>query len=146
VFPDPRVINFISQNFIPVKVHIKEQPQNFERFGAQWTPTEVLLDPDGTERYRFEGFLPAEDFLAHLQTGLARSAFERQHWQEAERLYRQVVEQFPNTELAPAALYWAGVSRYKATGNAAALGETAGQFKKRYTDSTWAKKASVWAA
>ena len=146
MYPDPRVANFISQNFIPVKIHIKEQPQNFERFGAQWTPTEIILDAGGTERYRFEGFLPAEDFIAHLQSGLARSAFEHKQYQEAERLYREIVDQFPNTEVAPEALYWAGVAKYKASGNAAALGETAGQFKKKYTGSSWAKKASVWAA
>ena len=138
--------SFITQNFIPVKIHIKEQPQNFQRFGAQWTPTEIILDPEGAERYRFEGFLPAEDFIAHLQAGLARSAFEHSQWQEAERLYRQIVEQFPNTEVAPEALYWAGVAKYKATGNAEALGETAANFKKKYTGSSWAKKASVWAA
>ena len=40
---------------------------------------------------------------------------------------------------------WAGVARYKATGDAAALKDTAERFKKRYADSTWAKKASVWA-
>lgn len=146
MYPNPRVADFISRNFIPVKIHVKEQPQNFQRFGAQWTPTEIILDSEGTERYRFEGFLPAEDFIAHLQSGLARSAFEHNHWQEAERLYRQIVEQFPNTELAPEALYWAGVAKYKGTGNAAALGETAANFKKKYTESSWAKKASVWAA
>lgn len=137
---------FISENFIPLRSHIKEQPQNFERFGAQWTPTEIILDAEGNERYRFEGFLPVDEFLAHLQLGLARSAFERKQFQEAERLYRNVVEEFPNTEVAPEALYWTGVSKYKGSGNAAALGETAANFKKKYSDTGWAKKASVWAA
>ena len=40
--------------------------------------------------------------------------------------------------------YWAGVSRYRASGDAQALSDTAASFDRRYRDSTWAKKASVW--
>jgi len=35
-------------------------------------------------------------------------------------------------------------SRYKATNDAAALAGTAEAFSRRYQDSVWAKKASVW--
>jgi hypothetical protein len=62
----------VNERFVPIKIHIKENPTGFERFGAQWTPTVIVADPDGTERYRFEGYLPAEDFLAQL--GLVASS------------------------------------------------------------------------
>lgn len=146
MYPDPRVEAFINQNFIPVKIHIKEQPQTFQRFGAQWTPTIQILDWDGAKRHQFEGFLPADDFLAQLKLGLAHLVFARQDWKLAEQRFGEIVQQLSNTDAAPEALYWAGVARYKASGNAAALGETAQQFKKNYPQSTWAKKASVWAA
>jgi len=112
---------------------------------VQWTPTLLILDPEGTQRRRFEGYLPADEFLAQLHIGLAHAAFSRKQWEEAERRYRQVVEQFPTTEAAPEALYWSGVAKYKASGNPVALGETAQRFKQSYTESAWAKKASVWA-
>lgn len=134
----------MNENFIPVKIHIKEQPQTFQRFGAQWTPTAIILDSEDKEQHRFEGFLPADDFLAQLHLGLAKSAFAHQDFAGAEKRFRTIVEKFPNTEAAPEALYWAGVSKYKATNNPAALGETGQQFKSRYLDSSWAKKASVW--
>ena len=54
------------------------------------------------------------------------------------------MQQFPGTDAAPEALYWAGVARYKATGDAASLKDTARAFTQQYQDSTWAKKASVW--
>jgi TolA-binding protein len=54
------------------------------------------------------------------------------------------VKRYPETEAAPEAVYWAGVARYKATGDASALSETARQFRERYQSSSWAKKASVW--
>jgi len=81
-----------------------------------------------------------------LQLGLAHLAFKRGDFAQAEPLFRRVVDELPQSDAAPEALYWAGVARYKATNDASALGETAQAFKKKYNDSTWAKKASVWAA
>ena len=138
--------SFVNDHYIPVKVHIKEQPQIFERFGVQWTPTMQVLDPDGTKRHQFEGFLPADDFLAHLKLSLAHSAFARQQWNEAERRYQEIVSTLPGSDVASEALYWVGVSQYKNTADPAALRRTAEAFKTRYVDSTWAKKASVWAS
>jgi hypothetical protein len=150
VYPDERVTRFVQENFLPARVHIKDQPEEFRRFGqrysVQWTPTLLVIDPEETERHRIEGFLPAEDLLAQLMLGLGHSAFARQQWDEAKQRFREVVDRFPGTEAAPEALYWAGVSRYKAKGNAAALAETAREFKQRYQTTSWAKKASVWAA
>jgi TolA-binding protein len=140
------VAELIDRHFIPVKIHIKEQPATFDRFNAQWTPTFVILDPDGTERYRFEGFLPARDLLAQLEFGLGHVAFGRKQFDQAEKQFRRVVEAYPDSEAAPPALYWAGVAKYKATNDAGALAETAAAFKQRYAASDWAKKASVWAA
>lgn len=104
-----------------------------------------LCSAGGEERHRIEGFLPVEDFLAQLTLGLGHSAFGRGDFSDAERSFRQVVERHPATEASPEALYWAGVARYKATNDAAALRDTAEQFRSRYQGTSWAKKASVWA-
>ena len=104
------------------------------------------LDPEGVERHRIEGFLPADDFLAQLTLGLGHSAFAREDFAAAERWFREVVDRYPASEAAPEALYWAGVAHYKVTGDPAALVETAAQFTQRYQDTSWGKKASVWAA
>jgi outer membrane protein assembly factor BamD (BamD/ComL family) len=104
----------------------------------------AVRDAGGTERHRFQGYLPAADFLAQLKLGLAHAARARGDWADAERRYRELAEDSSQADVAPEALYWAGVSKYKGTGDAAALGETAGAFKTRFTDSPWAKKASVW--
>jgi hypothetical protein len=146
VYPDERVASFIQENFVPVRIHMQENPKGFARFGAQWTPTVIVADPDGRERYRLEGYLPAEDFLAQLELGLGKSAFGNSNFAEAERRFRSVATKFPKSETAPEALYWMGVSKYKATNDANALKETAKAFRSQYKDSQWAKKASVWAA
>jgi hypothetical protein len=79
-----------------------------------------------------------------LQLGLAHAAKARGDWSEAERRYREIANDGAAADVAAEAQYWAGVSKYKATGDAGALAETAQQFKTRFTDSPWAKKASVW--
>jgi hypothetical protein len=148
VYPDERVARFIQDNFIPARVHIKEQSEDYRRFSqryhAQWTPTLLVIDPEGNERHRIEGFLPADDLTAQLALGLGHSAFARERWDEAERRFREVVDRFPKTESAPEALYWTGVARYKGKGDVSALSETGREFTRRYQDTSWAKKASVW--
>jgi len=148
VWPDPRVVSFVTDNFLPARVHVKDDSALFQKYGekynAQWTPTILMLDPGGEERYRIEGFLPADEFLAQLMVGRAQVAFAQQKWDEAERRFREVVDKFPDTDAAPEALYWAGATAYKGNNDAAALTQTAQAFKDRYQDTSWAKKASVW--
>lgn len=129
-------------------MHVREQAADFhrfgERYGAQWTPTILELDPDGAEQHRVEGFLDAPDLLAQLKLGLGKSLFKAKKWQEAERNFREVVEQYGQSDAAAEALYWAGVSRYKASGDATELKNTAAAFTRQYRDSPWAKKSSIW--
>jgi TolA-binding protein len=148
VYSDPKVIDFITRHFVPVRVHVKDNGADFkrlgERFNAQWTPTTLVVDGSGTERYRIEGFLPVQDFLSQLALGMARAAFARNDYANAERLYREVVDRFPDSEAAPEAQYWTGVSKYRATNDPSALKATRDAFRQRYQNSAWAKKASVW--
>ncbi len=148
MYPDPRVAQLIEQNFSPVRVHVKEQADDFKRlgakYGAQWTPTILILDSSGEERHRIEGFLPADDFIAQILLGLGKSAFARGDFADAERRYREIADKYPSTDAGPEALYWAGVARYKATNDPSALAQTAASFKQRYQETSWAKKASVW--
>jgi TolA-binding protein len=148
VYPDPRVVEFVSERFVPVRVHIRENQDEYKRlggrYGVQWTPTILILDDEGVERHRVEGFLPVDDFLSQLAFGVARAAFQRQQYAEAERLFREVVERYGQTDAAPEALYWAGVSTYRATSDPSALKATGKAFSEQYPDSIWAKKASVW--
>ena len=104
----------------------------------------IIADSDGIERYRYEGY-PPEDLVAQLALGLGKAHFARGEWFEAEERFRGVLERHADLDIAPEALYWAGVSRYKATGDAITLQETAKAFQSQYRDSSWAKKASVWA-
>ena len=124
--------------------HIKEHPAYFHRFDAVWTPTVLILDPKGEERWRVEGYLPKKEFRAQLEIGLARAAFMRKQWADAEQRYARVIEGYGDTVAAPEAVYWRGVSQYKRTNDHTVLGEVAEQLKQKYGDSVWTQKASVW--
>lgn len=104
----------------------------------------MILDPNGVERFRIEGYLPKDEFRAQLELGLARVSFMKKDWADAERRYTAVVEHYPNSKAAPEALYWKGVSHYKATNDHTVLGELPELFRQRYPDSTWALKTAAW--
>jgi len=129
---------------VPLEAHIKEHPAYFHRFDALWTPSIIILDPNGKERFRIEGYLPKDEFRAQLELALARVAFTSKKWADAERRYAEVLERYPNSKSAPEALYWKGVSHYKATNDHAVLGELPGMFQERYPDDVWALKTAAW--
>jgi outer membrane protein assembly factor BamD (BamD/ComL family) len=139
------VIEFIASNFVPVKIHIKEEPQTFKKFGVQWTPTLLVMAPDGEEAFRIEGFLPVEDFLAQLELGLGKAFLHQEKFTEAETNFRDVAKRYPKTESAPQALYWAGVAAYKGSKDPGKLKETYQNLLKQFPTSEWTRKGVVWA-
>jgi hypothetical protein len=66
VYPDERVVRLVTSEFLPVRVHVKDpdhaHARMSQRLNAHWTPTVLILDEDGIERHRIEGFIPADDF------------------------------------------------------------------------------------
>ena len=104
----------------------------------------MILDSKGVERFRLEGYLPKEEFRAQLELGLARVAFMNKRWADAEQRYSDVLDRYPNSKAAPEALYWKGVSHYKATNDHAVLGELPAEYQQKYPDSIWALKTIAW--
>jgi len=88
--------------------------------------------------------LPKDEFEAQLKLALARLAFKEKRWPEAERLYREVVEEYPRTSSAPEARYWRAVSHYRRTNDHTVLGQVAQELRESAPDSVWTKKASPW--
>ena len=135
---------FINDNFVPLEAHIKEHPAYFHRFDVVWTPTVVILDPNGKERHRIDGYLPIEEFRAQLELGLAKVAFMSKNFADAERRFAALVDRYPNTKTAAEALYWKGVSRYKLANDHTVLSELPEMFRQKYPDSIWALKSAAW--
>ena len=102
------------------------------------------MDADGKERWRLEGYLSKDEFRVNVEMGLARVAFTKKKFAEAESLYSEIVERYPDSKFAPEAIYWKGVSRYNVTHDHAELGSVAKVFTENHQDSIWAEKSVPW--
>jgi TolA-binding protein len=129
---------------VPLEVHLNENPKGFRRFDVFWTPAVLVMDPQGDERSRLEGYLSKDEFRVNLEMGLARVAAMRKDWRDAERRYDSIVETYPDSDFVPEAIYWRGISRYLTTHEHSILEEVAATLRTKYPDSIWALKALPW--
>ena len=104
-----------------------------------------MMDSGGVERSRIEGYLPKNSFRARLEMGLGRVAFMHKKWADAEKIYAGVAETYADTAAAPEAIYWRGVSHYKATNDHTVLGEAGIELGAKYPDNEWTLKSLPWA-
>ena len=103
------------------------------------------MDSEGAERYRIEGYLPKEWFRARLEMGLARVAFMRKKFADAQKIYSEVAERFGQLALAAEAIYFRDVCKYKATNDHTALGDAAKELAEKFPDDEWRLKSLPWA-
>jgi hypothetical protein len=82
-YPDPRVVDFISQHMIAVRVNTSSSDPLLRRFPFQYTPTEIVLDGDGMERHRTVGFHPPEEFIPELMLGIAQALVHSGNFSQA---------------------------------------------------------------
>ncbi len=141
-YPDAAVVNYITKNFIPLQINVQTSSEIAGKYRAFWTPTILVLDSNGTEYYRFNGFLPPDEFIPQLEFGLGMMALEKQDYKTAGAQLKSVVEKYPKSNIAPEAQYWVGVSEYKASHNVEALLGAWKKLRKEYPDSIWALKVS----
>ena len=57
-----------------------------------------MLDENGKERHRIEGYLPKDEFAAQLLLGLARVAFMQKKWVDSEKLYDEILQSIPTAK------------------------------------------------
>ena len=142
-YPQDKVALFINDHFVPVKIHTDDHPELTEKYRVSWTPAFVVLDGDGREHYRETGYLPPDDFLAHMNLALGRAAFEEKNFSAAAGYFQTNVDQYRTSETVPEALYFLGVCKNRVKGGTA---DDRKAIWKRLMDqhpkSDWAKKAS----
>ena len=105
----------------------------------------LVLDAEGVERYRIEGYLPKDSFRARLDMAVARVEFMKKKFADAEKLYAEIGERHGDTSVAAEAIYWRGVCHYKATNDHTVLGEAATELGAKYPDDEWTLKSLPWA-
>ena len=141
-YPNAAVADFISKNFIPLQINVQSGSDLMGKYRTFWTPTILILDSQGTEYYRLNGFLPPDEFIPQLQFGLGMVSLQKQDYKTSSTQFRLVIDTYSKSDVAPEAQYWLGVSEYKATHNVDALLNAWRRLKKDYPNSIWAKKVA----
>jgi tetratricopeptide (TPR) repeat protein len=141
-YSDERVMNFIGDHFIPLKINTKEDKELVCRFGINWSPIILILDYNGREHYRIIGFLPAQEYLAQLVLGRGKAELNALNYGEAINRFSEVVCYYQDSDASPEAYYWMGVAKYKKNGEPEELIEEWKYLAEKYPQNIWAKKVS----
>lgn len=142
-YPDKQVESLIDEHFVPVQFNVVEQPEVMARFNTPWTPTLLVIDPDGKEHRRSQGYLDAQRFVGEMSLATLLAAIDRQDFARAHKLGGEVMQQVQGDPVRePEALYWSSVAHYKASGDANNLLAGWNRLLDEFPQSEWAKKVS----
>ena len=139
-YPDPKVIKFLHQNFIPLRVSFDDKPLSAD-FNVTWTPTLITLSADGKEHHRTVGFLSPEELVSSLLLGLGKVFFDNENFDEALKHFDRLLSDYAGSDSAPEGIFLRGVCRYKSTHDPKLLKEGYEKLQAEYPSSEWTKRA-----
>ncbi|MHB1014515.1 MAG: hypothetical protein ACYC2W_04435 [Desulfurivibrionaceae bacterium] len=139
-YPESKVVRFIEENFIPLRVSFDSKPHS-EKFNVKWTPTLITLSPEAQEHHRTVGFLGPEELIPSLLLGLGKYHFENDRFDEALGRLEQLVDGYGQSDSAPEAIFLVGVCRYKRSHDAKPLKEAYEKLSAAFPNSEWTKRA-----
>jgi TolA-binding protein len=141
-YSEATVADTIKMHFVPVQINTQEEAGQsiVQCFHQVWTPDLRILSSQGVELYRWNGYLPPFEFLPQLLVAHAYACLARQDPSGAAEVYRQVLERFPTSAVAPEAQYFLAVSLYKHSHEASDLLDNWHQLQTRYPESLWRLK------
>lgn len=143
-YPQTSVIETIARYAIPLQIDNSKSENNqfLHRIHHIWTPDVRVLHYDGFEMYRWDGFLPPPEFIARMECGIAMAYLRGKRYDEAEKLYVDVLTRFSTTYAAPEAQYYLGVTRYRRDPDSDELLVQWAQLRSRYPASEYRVKQS----
>jgi hypothetical protein len=139
-YPDSGVINFINEHMIPLRIAFDAQP-HAKDFNVKWTPTIVTLDSGGKEHHRTVGFHAPEDLIASLLLGIGKVYFDADKFEDALVNLDKVTSDYSNSNSAPEAIFYRGVSGYKSSQDPKKLKEAYERLEAEYPENEWTKRA-----
>ncbi len=142
-YPQPSVIDFISTNFIPLRIaadHKELGPQ----FRVKWTPLLLLLDASGAEAYRTMGFFTPEELIPSLLLGIGKASFDKAERSAALKQFDLILKDYPQSGSAPEAVYLQGVTNFIETHDVNHLKNLNQTLQRDFPQSTWVMRASPY--
>ena len=70
MYSNPAVAKFVTENLIPLRLHARNNPDEFQRvgklLGVDSAATAVVVKPPATVIERIEGFVTPDEFLRRV--------------------------------------------------------------------------------
>ncbi|MBI5664649.1 MAG: hypothetical protein HZC49_06140 [Nitrospirae bacterium] len=139
-YPDPKVVSFINQHFIPLRLPHDAKPYAQE-FNIHWTPSILVLDKKRNEHHRTMGFLAPDDFIPSLYIAIGKASFDSENVDKALVYFDNLLTEYPKSDFVPQVIYLQGVSRYKSTHDPKPLREAYDKLSANYPANYWTKRA-----
>lgn len=145
-YSEKKVQDYLQEEFIPVKSECfwDKRSEAMKQFGVSWTPTLLVLDATGREHHRVVGFVPSDDFLAHLKLGKAKVLFDRFRFAEAIKEFTALIEEHPTAGVAPEAIFFLGVAEYWNSHDPKGLRRALDTLVARFPQSEWTRRAAPY--
>jgi len=144
-YPDQEVAKFVDLNFIPVQIETAAENQPLmSQYGVTWTPSLFVLDADGKVHYSTVGFITPEEFVPTFLVGKGRWYFDTGQLTDASAILEEVLDRYPHSNVAPEAIFFLGVARYKLTHDPKPLRAAYDALKAKYPQSEWTKRADPY--
>jgi tetratricopeptide (TPR) repeat protein len=138
------VAETILAHSVPLQFDNSKKENNFFLHGIHhiWTPDVRILNHDGYELYRWDGFLPPSEFIARTLCGFGLAYLRLKRFEQAEAMYVDVLKRFSTTYAAPEAQYYLGVTRYRRDPDSDELLTQWANLRSRYPESEYRVKQS----
>jgi hypothetical protein len=145
-YSDAKVQKYIQDEFIPIKSECfwDKRTELMKQFDIAWTPTLLVHDPKGSEHHRVVGFVPNDDFLAHLKLGKGKTFFNRFRFAEAIEEFTSAIEQHPDAGATPETIFFLGVAKYWKAHDPRGLRWAYDTLASRFPQSEWARRAEPY--
>jgi hypothetical protein len=141
-YPEVSVSEAIGRLTAPYQLDntVESNQPVLDRYRHVWTPDLRILDTDGTELYRWNGYLPPAEFTAQVLAAVAHGRLRRKEYDKAHALYEEALRRFPTALVAAEAEYYLGVSAYRASHASGDLLKAWHELEKNHPQSEWAVK------
>jgi len=140
---DPAVISFINESFVPVRVQASD-PVYGPRYRVKWTPTLLLTDSKGVEKYRTLGFYPPGELVPSLLLGMGKAFFDAPDRPAARKCFGRIIDEFPRSPQAGEAIYLSGVANYIETHDVTNLINIYDRLAADYPQDIWLTRADPY--
>ncbi len=139
-YPNESLVDFLNENIIALRVQSDTKPMA-DDYNVTWTPALIVLDQEGKELHRTVGFLSPEDLIPSILLGMGNGYFNANEFAQALEVYGRIIDEYPDSDWAPEAIFQKGVSTYKHTENPLPLREAYDVLLEKYPTSQWTKRA-----